>query len=84
MSVPTWATHLATDEDGELTAFDRHPVFLGPDAAGCGVWALPSSREGRIRTVVKAPVGNARLYPPSIARLLCVAILRPTPAEESA
>lgn len=76
MTLPDWATHLAIDEDGEVTAFDRQPVFLGPDAAGCGVWALPTRNEGRTKTVAKSPSANARVYPPSLARLLCVEVSR--------
>jgi hypothetical protein len=77
MNLPEWATHVAVDEDGEMTAFDRKPVFIAPTAHTCGMWVLPNREHGRIKVVAEPAQPNAALLPLGVAREFCVAIPRP-------
>lgn len=74
MILPSWATHLGIDEDGEVTVFDRAPVFLPPDSETCGVWALPDRLSGRGKVLVKPVSINASVYPVEVAGRLCVSL----------
>lgn len=74
MKLPSWATHLAIDEDGEVNAFDRAPIFSPSDVITVGLWTFPTVGEGRYVTLQRSPRPNSDLYPTEVAERLCVSV----------
>lgn len=74
MILPSWATHLAIDEDGEVSVFDRAPVFLPQNADWSGMWVLSACLTGYAKVLLPTQSPNLAVYPLEVAQRLCVSL----------